>query len=207
MYFWDHLSRKTLLGSLVFLSFPLADPTCRLLFNRTSLCGHEGGVAGRQEWVQEVRRGRSSPCSHTTVSCCWPGLGWAGGGCPHPLLPDVFSASISPRHTLLLGLWSHSPGHTWVWGVLCLCCCSWRCREGTKPPWAKALTWNSHFPGRRHEATRGQVLPAVKTGNFCSPALVQSACRCYKVPGLFGKNVFFMHVAYSSGTLRIFLSL
>lgn len=153
------------------------------------------GVSGWQEWA--AGGGERQELSFLPHQCKLL-LALAGGGCPHPLLPGVkFSASISPRHTLLLGLWNDSLGHT----------SSVRCplpvllfleiqgrHEATL---GQVLIWNSHFPGRRHEATRGQVLPAIKAGTYCSPALVQSsASRCYKVPDLLGKSVFFMHVTY-----------
>lgn len=164
------------------------------------------GVSGRQEWAAGGgERQELSLLPHQRKLL----LALAGGGCPHPLLPGVeFNASISPRHTLLRGLWNDSLRHTsnvrYPLPVLLFLEVQGR-HEATL---GQVLTCSSHFPGRRHEVTRSQVLPAVKAGTYCSPASVQSsASRCYKVPNLLGKCFLYACniLQWGSGNLFVFV--
>lgn len=115
------------------LSFPLAGPTSRLLFNHTSLWWpwRRECQAGRSG-LWEVGRGRSSPFSHISVSCCWP---WLGEDALTPC-SQVWS-SVPPFHPdthccMVCGM--TASGTPRMWGILCPCCCFWRYREGMKPP-------------------------------------------------------------------------
>lgn len=142
-----------------FLSFPLTHPTSRLLW---MACGGQEGGSVRQAGMWCRRVGEAGALPFPTH---WKLLPLAGGGCPPTW------SSVPPFHP---AAWSEEPQHT----------SSVRCplplllflevqgrHEATL---GQVLTWNSHFPGRRHETTRGQVLPAVKAGTFCLFALVQS---------------------------------